>query len=159
MGYQSQYEDSVSHAYVFYTNEIIDDIARKYVEMPRDPVYRDDEISIIISRLIPYCILVVLLYLVLVLAQVFFLKRSINYNFKRLLSLGANASKLNNAYTGFICLVSLGSGCMALIASSCIALSFGIIRMFSFVLLIILIAHIIVLFSFITISKKRMWRN
>lgn len=159
MGYQSQYEESVSHDCVFFTNELVDDIAHKYVEMPRNTIYRDDEISTVIRRLIPYCILVVLMYSMLILIQAVFLKREISHNFKRLLTLGADASRLNKSYTKYAFCASLGSGLIALIVSVCFAFSFGIVRMSAFILLALLLVHIIILLAFISFSKKQMWRN
>ena len=159
MGYQSQYEESISHDYIFYTNAVIDDIAHKFVEMPRNTIYRDDEISTVIKRLIPYGILVVALYAMLVLTQAFFLKKEIKHNFKRLLILGFRASQLNSSYTKFICCASVGSGFITFIILVCIALCVGINHMSALILLFMLLAHIVVILSFISFSKKRMWRN
>ena len=159
MGYQKAYVDNISHEYVAYTNSLLDEMAHSFVEMPRSPLYRDDEIRYTATAIIPYIILLVVLYSALILIQAIFINREVRVNYKRLLALGADLKRLNKSHSKLLCFTSLGSGVIAIILSLTVGFLIGINRLFLIILLFILVVHMVVLYSYVSYSEKKMWRN
>ena len=98
MGYDSRYEQNISHTTVFFTNESITDLAYKYSETPVNIVYLDDMIATTKGKLLPHLILLVFFGIVLTVVFVYTLLQAVVCDYKRLIMLGFRKRDLNMAF-------------------------------------------------------------
>ena len=159
MGYDSRYDQNISHTTIFFTNDPIIDLTKKFSETPINIVYRDDMIATIQGKLVPYLILIGALGIVLTLAFSQALMHMAISDYKRFIMIGFRKHDLSRAFctynaTPFVlsvfCTAALSAGMILLLNISLGATWFLII-----LLLVELITFIITSF----ISKWRVWRS
>ena len=158
MGYDSKYEKNISHRAIFFTNESIVALTNKHSETPVDIVYRDDMIATTQGKLMPYLFLLGGLGIVLTIAFVCILLRSVVYNFKRLIMLGFRKRDLDIAFSAY-------SAFPFICAALCIAaLSLRLIHVLNYCretiwfLIVLLIVESLTYISALLIAKRQMWR-
>lgn len=158
IGYDSQYVDNISHSSLVFTKESIEDLGILTSGMPENIVYRDDEITAVSKRLLPYWGLFTLLSVLISYVFVFLLTKEIRYNYKRLIVLGFKKRDLNHSYYTQLYAVCIPP---ILVAFS-LAMLGSQIWEFSFVEAVLLFAlllwGILTIFISIKSSNCRMWR-
>lgn len=158
MGYDTQYIDNITHRRIAFSNESIEELALRVSGTPENIVYRSDEIMAVAMKLLPYFLLFVLLSVILVIALTFVVKKTVQYNFKRLIILGFEKKRLNSAYNR----LAYAAGISSVIIAAVIAVAFSQLFVFSFVeaavLLILPLIELATLFVSTRLSKRQLWR-
>lgn len=158
MGYDSKYVENVSHTTIFFTDDPITDLTRKFSETPVNIVYRADIITFIKSKLAPYLILLVILGIALTSIFVYTLLRVVICDYKRLIMLGFKKRELNKTFSIYS---SLHFGFANL---STAVLSIGLVFLFGFCvetswfLIGLLLVNLITFISVSSVVKWRVWR-
>lgn len=158
MGYDNLYTDNIAHRSIVFTKESIEDLTARVSGMPMNIVYRSDEVEAVALKLLPYYLLFALLAIIITSALTFIVKKSLQYNFKRLIILGFEEKGLNSAYYRLICSVGISS----IIIAAVIVSVFSQLFVFSFVeavaLFMLMIIELTTLFVSARLSKRQLWR-
>ena len=155
MGYDSKYEQNISHTTIFFTNELINDLISEYSEVPVNIVYRDDLIASTKEKLVPYLILLGVLGIVITLAFIYVLLHVIICDYKRLIMLGFRKRDLDMAFCIYTFLpFTFSSLCI-------VVLSVGLIYVLDFcreALWFSVVLLLVELITFVGASFMAMWR-
>lgn len=112
MGYDSTYEENISHSVIVFTSEPINSLTQDGKVSAENMLYRDDELSFVIEDLLPYTILFFLIGIAISIGFVLIRTNKITTNFRRYVSLGYQPEIINSLYDQSIvipaCLVVLG---------------------------------------------------
>lgn len=156
MGFDDNYANNISHSYLTFTNENINDLVN-YV--PENIVYREDEIIILLRKTAPYLSVFALLNMVIALAVVLFACKEVKANFLRLIMLGFDKKLLNQAYSKCLWIIGL----IYLIATISITdlvlycVNAGIVAIV--ITCISIVIELLTLFLSIMFTNKRLWRK
>ena len=157
MGYDDRYINNISHRCVVFTRDSLDELALKAAGTPESIIYRSDEISVIVRKMIPYCLLFAMLAVIIMILQNRYLNSIVRHNFKRLVILGFGKNELNMAYNYITYSVGISSVLIAALS----AIIFYVIVGLSYVELVVIIVLIVVematLFISIILSKRQLW--
>ena len=156
VGNDPLYTDNISHKFLLFTNQSIEKLSDS---IPTNLIYRSDEIKCVVKTVAPFFSLLVLLILVITVCAAFFLKRTIACNFKRLLTIGFDSSRLDKSYDLFV----LGA-CVVLIVLSAVLtitlLRIGCINRAEVVLVLcVIIVECATLFISASLFKNQLWRQ
>ena len=158
MGYDSHYIDNISHRSIVFTRETIDELASRVSRTPESIVYRSDEVTALMMKLLPYFLLVAILDVIIVSVMTFIFTNAVQYNFKRLKTLGFEKKGLDLAYNRLVC----SSGLLSIIIAAVIVSVFSQLWVFSFVeaaiLVILTLIALATLFVSTRLSKRQLWR-
>ena len=160
MGFDNQYIDNLRHYGITFSTETLDDLFSQYSEMPTNLIYREDELQIVLLRIIPYLLLLCLGSILVAFLQVFSLARIIKHNFRRLLFLGANKRSISKAYFRLVSLLCLTPSLCA--AAFSFLSIFCIVDMNATKATVLLLGTLIncgMLMLFSCIWYHRLWRN
>ena len=158
MGYDSLYEDNITHDVIVFTKEPINVLTQNNSKLAVDQLYREDEIISIIKDLLPYILLFVLLGIVCCIGFVALMTKELSANFKRYVMLGYSPNIINKSYFRNVvlvgCLIELG------IFAINIVLVISSILCFSEVLLMIScnLIEVLMIISTASILRNRLWR-
>jgi len=159
MGYDSRYEENISHTIIMFSKTPIDELAQSISEMPDSLLYRDDEISSVLKRATPYLLIFFILSILLTAGLVFFCAKSVAYNFKRLVRLGAEEKELNRAYNRAIYGVGFSTIFVALVISAFILCIIGIPVMSTIYMGVMVLGDLLTLAFTLNERRKRLWRR
>ena len=98
MGYDKEYVDHISNVHLVYTKEPVNTLFEYSQGTLTDIVYRKDEITTLLKALLPYIVVWGICSIIVSVGLVFFLKKELSYNFKRLMIAGFERKGLNSAY-------------------------------------------------------------
>lgn len=156
MGYDEEYKDNISYSVIAFTNEDINALTNY---APSKIVYREDEISSMLLKMLPYLLVIVLLSALISLIELLLNRKEIKANFIRLATLGANKKKLNKAY--YKCLWTYGIASIIVGA----VISYIVLSLVKSVIVAVFIAGIVIVTEVITLSisifftNKHLWRK
>lgn len=159
MGYDAEYVDHITHNCVTFTDESITNFTVKCSAIPQDIVYRDDEIRSAVLNIIPYLAVFSLISIVITIISVYVLRKGIACNFRRLIMLGFDKKRLNQAYHGYIYKSVVTSIIITLVLSSIVFLFTDITAIRIMLVIWIPLIELITLFTATIISNKRLWRK
>ena len=158
IGYDSQYIDNISHERIVFTREPIDELASRVSGTPESIVYRSDEITVLMMKMIPYFLLFAVLAVIIVSMLTLIFTEAVQYNFKRLKILGFEKKGLDLAYNKLV----YSSGLLSIIIAFVIVYVFAQLWVFSFVeaaiLFILMLIELATLFVSTRFSKRQLWR-
>ena len=159
MGFDPSYAENVMHNTLVFTSEDINALSNESSGSLGNIIYRDDEIKKVCTEIAPYYSLMVVLSVILIIGLVGLLKRSIAYNFKRLVTLGFNQRRLNGA----LFLLVIGAGAASIGFSFVIALAaFSIIGINTIAVMLmfsVVIVECIALLIGEAFIKRELWRQ
>lgn len=159
MGYDEQYENNISHHYIAFTSEHIDEISKKCSGTAENIVYRDDEITSSIIGVVPYIAAFFIIAITAGAVFAFMLNKTVAHNTKRLIMLGYEKKTINCSYYRYVygCEVLSVVIISALSSLAFVFIEFTIIK--ALVLLFIPIVELISFSVFAAVLNKRLWRN
>ena len=159
MGYDEEYVDYISNVHLVYTKEPVNTLFGYSQGTLTDIVYRNNEITVLLKAMVPYIVVNGICSILVSIGLVFFLKKEISYNFKRLMIAGFSAKELNVAYNRCVMGMSMLSVFLAFVitllaflfyyASSLMFLYYSAILLLEAVVIVI-VAHIF---------KRLLWRK
>lgn len=157
MGYDRKYVENISHYCIVFTNDSINHLSETgYAE---NIVYREDEIASSIKNIIPYIILTVLISITLSVLFVIILTKYVSCNLRRLIILGFEKKKLNNAYFGLLFRFGIISIFISSALSSIIFEVTGISIIKLLLVMSVSFLELVSLFVASIISNKQLWRK
>ncbi len=114
--------------------------------------------KIVVMKLIPYFLLFAFVAVIIVLALMLIIMKTVQYNFKRLIILGFEEKGLNSAYNRLV----YSEGISSILLATVIGFVFSQLYVFSFVeaavLVILTIIELTTLFISERLSKRQLWR-
>ena len=158
MGYDSRYEQNISHTTVFFTNESITDLADKYSETPVNIVYRDDMIATTKGKLLPHLILLVFFGIVLTVVFVYALLQAVVCDYKRLIMLGFRKRNLNMAFNAYSSLPFVCSTLCTATLLVCLIHLLDFCREAIWFEVVLLIVESLTYIGASYIAKRQVWR-
>jgi hypothetical protein len=158
MGYDSRYEQNISHTTVFFTNESITDLADKYSETPVNIVYRDDMIATTKGKLLPHLILLVFFGIVLTVVFVYTLLQAVVCDYKRLIMLGFRKRDLNMAFNAYSSLPFVCSTLCTATLLVCLIHLLDFCREAIWFEVVLLIVESLTYIGASYIAKRQVWR-
>lgn len=158
MGYDERYIENIKHKSIAFTNETLGELTAKTSGTPENIIYRTDEITAVLLRLLPYLLLFCVLSILLVTMLVYMTKRAVKYNFKRLAILGFRKRDIDSAYKGLMYTI----GILAIFISTVIVVTASRMFVFSFieavVLLVMIFIELAALLVSARLSGRQLWR-
>lgn len=159
MGFDGRYADNISHSFLAFSKRSVNDMPTEYTKSMEKIIYREDEMTIVFNRLLPYFAVTLAVSAMITVGLVLLLKKDITYNFKRQIMLGFEMTELNKAYNRYI----YGVGSIAIVSAFSIALAAvsvnGLLNIEVVLLLSVFTVEFISLFLTASISNKRLWRS
>ena len=159
MGYDAEYVDHITHNCIAFTDENITAFTAKCSTTPQDIIYRDDEVRSAILSIVPYLAIFSMISIVITIISVCVLSKGIACNFRRLIMLGFDKKRLNQAYHGYIYKSGVTSIIIAFVLSSIVFLFADITAIRIMLVLWIPLIELITLFTATTITNRRLWRK
>ena len=159
MGCDSEYVDHITHNCVVFTDESVNDFTAKCLATPQDIIYRDDEVRSVVLNVVPYLAFFSLISVAITIISACVLSKGIAYNFCRLVMLGFEKKKLNQAYRSYICKTGVVSIVIALALSSIVFLFFDITAIRIIIVMCMPPIELITLFTATAITNRRLWRK
>lgn len=159
MGFDQKYADNISHNIVLFSRIPIDELAQSISEMPDHLLYRSEEISSVFQKAAPYLIIFFLVSIMIMIGMVFFCSKTISYNFKRLIRLGIEETRLNRSYNRTVCGVGLVSILVAFLVSTIILSVRGICVAATVYIAFMLLGDLMTLLCATNARRKQMWRR
>lgn len=160
MGFDPSYAENVTHDTLLFTSEDINVLSNVASGSLSNIIYREDETKNVCTEMSPYYLLMVVLSIALIIGLITMLKKSVAYNFKRLITLGFYQKGLNRALFSLM----IGTGIISICISFLIALAvFGIVGGINVVVLVLLLSIVIVECITLLIGeafvKRKLWRQ
>lgn len=159
MGYDEQYASSITNTCIVFTEAPLETLMLQCSSMPKDIIYREDEIASSFGGIAPYMAVYFLAVAVsMVVFVVFFVKR-IAHNFRRLVMLGFEKKALNRAYyctIGKAVLLTISITTIISAAAFCNA-GVGVITIAPVVF--VLTAEFVAAIIAATILNRQLWRK
>ena len=159
MGCDSEYVDHITHNCVVFTDENITDFTAKCSATPQDIIYREDEVSSVVLSIVPYLAVFSLISIAITIISACVLSKGIACNFLRLVMLGFEKEKLNQAYRSYICKSGVVSIVIALALSSIVFLFSDITAIRIIIVMCMPLIELITLFTATAIINRRLWRK
>lgn len=159
MGYDSNYAENVTHNILLFTDKAIDEVFAQSSGMLSDIIYRDDEIKYVCGELAPYYLLLLVISTTIMVAIALILKRAIEYNFKRLVTLGFSQKSLNTSYYTLFWGVGFASIITSFIMSLAVCGIVGLNTMEVILLISVIIVECITLLIEVAFIKRQLWRQ
>lgn len=159
LGYDETYVENISHDILIFTNARIDEIARMYNDMPVRVIYREDEQQKTVMNLLPYVLLLLILFPLLIMALVYFLGKEVSVNIKRLIILGFDRKRINRSYMRFIYGIGFCCVLFSMIISAGVLLAFTVDHLAVILLGILCVLSIAVMMVAGSVSIRRIWRK
>ena len=161
MGYDQRYVDNITHVWIAFidADKKVEELSEAKDLMPEKIVYRDDEIVLILIKIIPYVVVLLILSIASVVAFTAYVSKSISYNFHRLIMLGFSNKQLNIGYNKN---VVRGGIIMILIEAALSGTAMylmGICSIGAALICLILFAESIALLIASLVCKSQLWRN
>lgn len=159
MGYDPSYIDNVMHSTLLFTNEDINVLLKKNSGTLANIVYREDEIKKVCREMMPYYGFLVVLSIIITIGICIILKKSIVYNFKRLVILGFDQGGLNKS----LCSLVFGTGIVSIMVS--FVLSMAVLGIIGFNVVTVMLLIFVVIVECITLLiggafiKGQLWRQ
>lgn len=159
MGYDQNYIDNISHVHLVYTREPVNALFEYSQGTLTDIVYKKDEITALFRVLIPYIIVLETCSVMFFVGLVFFLKKELSYNFKRLMIAGFERKRLNLAYNR----CAIGLSILSIILASAMTLVILLFYSASSLMYIYYLATLLIEAVAIVIAaqtvKRSLWRK
>lgn len=114
MGYDDIYVENLSHNFISFTNKPIQELE---ANSPENILYREDEIAILVKRMLPYVLPFSIIMMIMVCGQAMIATKEIKHNFKRLATLGFEEKKLNCSYKGLVYKIGITSLLISFVGS------------------------------------------
>lgn len=156
MGYDSGYANNVSRINLVFTNMSINDLSSF---APENIIYREDEISDVYRRIIPYVGVELILTILLCIGLSLFLTKDIEHNFKRQIMLGFEKKKLDAACFRFIYTVGMISILISFMISVLGTVVIGACKIEIVLLVLIGVIEILAMLLSAFLLNKRLWRR
>ena len=159
MGFDQQYEENISHNTVLFSRIPIDTLAKSLSEMPNHLLYRSEEIASVFQKAAPYLIVFFLVSVLTTIGMVFFCSKAVSYNFKRLIRLGTEETKLNRSYNRSVCGIGAVLILVAFLVSTTILSVRGICAAAAVYIAFMLLGDLLTLLCATNVRRKRLWRR
>lgn len=156
MGCDNIYVENLSHKFISFTNNPIQELEASY---PENILYREDEIAIVVKRMLPYVLAFSIIITIMVCGQAMVATKGIKHNFKRLATLGFEEKKLNCAYMRLL----YGIGITSLLVSFvCSLMAYKIMRLCFYGIWISMVLTVLGLAALMVVKhilNRRLWRE
>lgn len=159
MSYDAEYVKHITHNCVAFTDENITAFMAKCSVTPQDIIYRDDEVRSTVLNIVPYFAVFSLISIATTIISLCVLSKGITCNFRRLVMLGFEKKRLNQAYHGYIYKSGATSIIIAFVLSSIVFLFADITAIRMILVIWIPLIELITLFTATTITNRRLWRK
>ena len=159
MGYDPNYVENVTHNTLLFSSEDINALSDEASGSLGNIVYREDEIKQVCSDMAPYYVLMLVLSAVLMLILVAILRRTVAYNFKRLVTLGFYQKGLNKALQSLVLGIGLVSIFFSLLLSIVVFAIVGTNIMAVVLLISVVVVECITLMIGEAFIKGKLWRQ
>ncbi len=159
MGFDKKYVDNITHRNIVFTDELIDELATRYGEMPFNILYRTDEINTVIKNLLPYVLVFIILSIFNMIGMVWAFRGEVKCNFKRLITLGYNEQMINDSYRKLILKIGLLVVLISRLSSVAVYRIYEIEQAHILTLIVMMIIEAITILWAVIITNKRLWRN
>lgn len=159
MGYDEQYIENITHHFIVFSKEPIDELSAKCGGTAEGIIYRGDEMIAEVKTMIPYLAVFGAASILITVLTVALLTKNLSHNFRRIVMLGFEKKRLNRSYYRFV----IGYGILSTVAAvglSCSVFLFVEVSAVRVLLLMFMpLVEIITLFTAGAKSNKRLWRK
>lgn len=159
MGYDEQYVKNISHHFIAFTSDSIDEISKKCLGTAENIVYRDDEITSSIIGVVPYIAAFFIIAITAGAVFAFMLNKTVSHNTKRLIMLGYEKKMINRSYYRYAYGNIILSAVIISALSSLTFVFIGFTIIKALVLLFIPIVELLAFIVFAVVLNKRLWRK
>ena len=159
MGYDELYADSISHSTIFFSREPFEKLSEEHSVSPTGIIYRDDEITSVISKIIPFLVAMTLFSIATSFIMAAFITKNVSHNFRRLITLGYDKKMLNVSYNRYLIGIGGFSSLTASIICLLVAFAMSSCKTVLSLPVIFMVMQTAILWVASIRLKSRLWRS